>query len=80
MQALRPRGDVREQRPGVEERRLVRVVLEGDEVKTHVLAQLCERDDVLRALVLGGDERAERQLVAVVSQLVPSLEIYLTPQ
>ena len=41
------RGDDGQQRPRVEERRLVRVVLEGDEVEPGELGELRERDDGL---------------------------------
>src|SRR5439155_16519162 len=56
----------RHQCPGVEERGLVRVVLEGGEVQPDVLGQPGERDDVIGALVLRGDEGAEGEVVAVV--------------
>ena len=59
-------GDVREKGPGVKERRLVRVVLEGHQVEAGVLAELRERDDVLWTPALRGEERSEAELVAVV--------------
>ena len=52
-QRLGRRGDPGQQRPGVQEGRLVRVVLERGEVQPGALGQPRERDDVLRALVCG---------------------------
>ena len=60
------RGDVRHQRPGVEERRLVRMVLEGDQIQPELLAQLGELDHPTRVGVGRGDERAEGRFAAVV--------------
>ena len=59
-------GDIREERPRVEERGLVRVVLEGHQVEPRLLAELCERYDVLRTPALRGEERSEVKVVAVV--------------
>ncbi len=69
--ALGPRGGVRQQRPGVEEGRLVGVVLEGGQVQARGLRLLYERDDLLGRGVRGGDEGSEHELVAVVRH-VPS--------
>jgi hypothetical protein len=64
---LRLRGDPAQQRPGVEERGLVRVVLKRDEVEPCPLGELRERDDVLRAPALRCDEGSEGEVVSVVS-------------
>src|SRR5690606_10903631 len=68
-----------QQRPRVEEARLVRVVLERHEVVAEVLGEAREPDRRLRVLRRGRDERAEPERVAVVghartspSAVVPS--------
>jgi hypothetical protein len=42
------------------------VVLERHEVESGLLAELRQRDDVLRTPALRGDERSEAKLVAIV--------------
>ena len=64
--------DVAEQRPGVEEARLVRVVLEGHQVEAHLLRQHGEPHGPLRVGVAGRRERPEGQVVAVVGHRRPS--------
>ena len=65
-------GDVAEQRPGVQERRLVGVVLEGHQVQPGLLGEHGEPDGPLRVGRDRGDERPEQQRVAVVSHDRPS--------
>ena len=62
---------IRHQRPRVEERRLVGVVLERGEVEPGLLAELRQEDGLLRLLGRRGDERAEQQVVAVVAHRSP---------
>ena len=62
----RLRGDHRQQRPGVQEARLVGVVLEGHEVQAGDLGELRELDHRVRLLGERRDEDAELQLVEVV--------------
>jgi hypothetical protein len=59
-------GDIREERPRVEEGGLVGVVLERHQIEPRLLADLRERDDVLRTPALRSDERSETKVVAVV--------------
>ena len=66
LHALGLRGDDGQQSPGVHQARLVRVVLETDEVEADLLGQLCQRDHAGGVVDRGGQERAEDQLVAVV--------------
>ena len=54
-----------EQRPGVQEPRLVRVILERDQVQPRVLAQHGQVDHALRRGVDRSDEAAEPQLVTI---------------
>ena len=68
--AARPGGDERQQRPGVEEPRLVGVVLEGHEVETRPVGERRELDDRLGVLGGRGDEDAELERVAVVGHAV----------
>ena len=51
-------GEIREERPGVLVCGLVRVVLERHQIEPRLLAELCERDDVLRTPALRGEERS----------------------
>jgi hypothetical protein len=60
------RGDVRQQRPCVVEPRLIRVILEGDQVVAEALAVPRELDRSLRRRVPRRDERAELEVVTVV--------------
>ena len=62
----RARRDDRQQRPRVEEARLVGVVLEGDEVEAGDLGELGELDDRVRLLGDRRDEDPELQVVGVV--------------
>ena len=64
------RGDPRQQRPGIQMGRLVRVVLERRQVQAGSLSQLRERDDVPRPPALGRDEGSEFEIVAVVGHYV----------
>ena len=64
-------GHPAEQRPGVEEPGLVRMVLEGDQIQAGLLAEPGQRDHRFRRLVLRRDERPEAQLVPVVRHLTP---------
>ena len=59
-------GDVGEQRPGVEEARLVGVVLVADQVEPGLLGQFGQPHHDLGRLRRRGDEGAEFELVAVV--------------
>ena len=67
--ALGLRGDPGQQRPGVEERRLVRVVLERDQVEPACSVSCASATTSLRTLVLRRDERAELELVSVVGHV-----------
>ena len=64
--ARRAGGDHRQQRPGVQEARLVRVVLEGHEVQAGELGELGQLDHGVGLLGQRRDEDAELQLVGVV--------------
>ncbi len=66
LHALGRRGDPRHEGPGVEEGRLVGVVLEGHEVQARVLGELRETHGRLRVAVLRGVEGTEDEVVAVV--------------
>ncbi len=66
LHALGGGGDPGQQGPGVEERGLVGVVLECDEVQPRMLARLGECDDPLGVLCRRRQEAAEHQVVAVV--------------
>src|SRR5690606_35934161 len=55
-----------QQRPGVQERRLVRVVLERDQVEPCPVGGDRQVEHVLWTAGTGGDERAEHQIVTVV--------------
>ena len=66
LDAVRRRGDPGEQGPRVEERRLVRVVLERHEVQPGPLGGLRQGDDLLRVLRGRRQEGAEHEVVAVV--------------
>ena len=66
MDAVSGSSDIRDERPGVEQRGLVRVVLEGHQVEACLLAELRERYDVLWTPALRREERAEAKVVAVV--------------
>ena len=66
LHALGRGGHPGQQRPRVEERRLVRVVLERHQVEPGALARLGERDDLLRVLRRRRQEAAEDEVVAVV--------------
>src|SRR5690606_16860914 len=61
-------GEVGQQGPGVEERGLVGVVLEGGEVQPGLLGELGEADYPFGILVAWREEGAETQFVAVVGQ------------
>src|SRR5690606_18054467 len=61
-------GQVGQQGPGVQERGLVGVVLEGGQVQSGLLGELGECDHPLGILVARGEEGAETQFVAVVGQ------------
>jgi hypothetical protein len=65
--ALGPGRHVGHQRPGVEKRRLVRMILERDQVQPGRLGQLGELHHALGLLVARGEKDAERELMAVVS-------------
>ena len=64
-------GDPRQQRPRVEERRLVRVVLERHEVQPGALGRLRQRHGLVRVLGRRSQEGAEHQVVAVVRHRAP---------
>jgi hypothetical protein len=64
--AGRLRRDHGEKRPGVQEARLVRVVLEGDEVEPDDVGDPGELDHSACLRGDGGDERSEVQLATVV--------------
>ena len=63
------RGDVAHQRPGVEERRLVRVVLERREVEPDLFAESGQHHGLLRIGVRRRQERPEQQIMAVVAHV-----------
>ena len=65
--AARAGGDEREQRPGVEEPRLVRVVLEGDEVEPAASASSASATTCSASPADGRDEDAELEVVPVVA-------------
>jgi len=65
-------GEVGEQRPGVEEARLVGVVLEADDVEPQLLGQFGHPHDQLRPLVRRREEDSELELVPVVSHAADS--------
>ena len=67
---VRLRGNERHQRPRVEERWLVRMVLKRNEVKAYGLGQHREIDRVLRPRVGRCDEGTERKFVAVVGHVM----------
>src|SRR5437879_10406084 len=72
MHALRACGHPGEQRPGVEERGLVRVVLEGHQVEAQFLGEHSELRRMLRWTIDGCNEGPEEQGVTVIRH-VPSL-------
>lgn len=59
-------GNPGQQRPRIQEGRLVGVILERREVEAGPLGELRQRDDVFRPLVLRSDECAEGKFVTVV--------------
>ena len=65
--AGRTRGDERQERPRVEEPRLVRVILERDEVESRVVGERRERDDVAGVRRGRRHEHAELERVTVVA-------------
>ena len=70
---LRLGRERREQRPGLQEARLVRVVLHADEVEPELVGAARHRDDLV-ALVGGGRrEDAEEEVVAVVGHQPPPM-------
>jgi len=64
--AVGPRRDEGHERPGVQERRLVRVVLEGDEVQARRLGHLREQNRRLGVRRGRGDEGAELEPMSVI--------------
>jgi hypothetical protein len=69
---LGPGGGEREQRPGVEVRRLVRMILERHQVEPRLLRAHDVVHDGLDVRGRRGDEAAEQQVVAVVAHAAPS--------
>ena len=60
------RCHVREEAPGVEEARLIRVILERHQVEAAPVSDHSQLDGVMRSLGGRCDERPEEQLVSVV--------------
>ncbi len=69
--ALGARRDERQERPRVEEARVVGVVLEGHEVEPGLLAEDGEAHDVVGRARLRGEEGPEDEVVAVVAHGAP---------
>jgi hypothetical protein len=64
MHALGLRRHIGEQRPGIQERGLVGMILEGHQIEPGPPGRLRERDDLLGLLGLGRDERPEYEVVS----------------
>jgi hypothetical protein len=64
--SFRPGRYIRQERPRIEECRIVRVILEGDEIEPCLLAALGELDHVVRSAALRDEEGPEEEFVAVV--------------
>ena len=65
--ATRPSGDERQQRPRVEEPRLMRMVLKGDEVEPFAISERREPDDIIGGVAARSDEDTELEAVPVVA-------------